>query len=715
MSENLNLSADAEYVPFSVHPRAIKELGERLVTDDFVAISELVKNSYDAMATEVIIRFGSSTTGNFIEVEDDGDGMSLEILKSVWTQLFTPYKKILKLQNRKRKRSLSGDKGIGRLSAARLGGELEVYTQTKNEDCYALLLDWSKFTSIDENDSIDDLVFDDFTVAIDRWPSTPFNKKHGTLIRISNLKKKDWLDDQDSVDQLKKELARIRPPLRKSDDFVIKLEHPLLNDGEVTNVASSYPKFLDYPHYFYKGKISKQGLEASISINKRYVQKSEKIEKEMSEMLEEDEQFICGDFEFEFRVWDLDANSVGDISDQFDLQKRQIREWIKLNRGVSLYRDEILVLPKTSGIDWLNLEQRRVSRIGDRISMNNIISFVDISSKGNPDLVDTADRETLERNSASDQFNSLLLEAISILEIIRKKYKATKEDAYSFRFLLENEQVEDSIQNIRHTLSTDGTTDSVLKLVDKLGVDLKKRDDLIKDRLGYYSRLASVGTIASYVVHEVRNSSVAIGACNRDGRNLLEACNSEKKGLVKKRLDTSDKALASLETLAHAILPLSGAKFQRKTNEFVSLHGIFASCLEANSKLISKREIQIVNETKNDEVGVSEGELFILLQNLLQNAIHWVSKKKSTDRIIKLGKLKRQKESLVFTFEDSGPGIDQEYSDVIFLPGVSARPDGTGMGLTVVAEICEKYRGHIEIVESSLGGAAFEITLPRKV
>ena len=43
-------------VPLRVHSRALAALGRDLVTDDVVAVMELVKNSYDALATSVDVR-----------------------------------------------------------------------------------------------------------------------------------------------------------------------------------------------------------------------------------------------------------------------------------------------------------------------------------------------------------------------------------------------------------------------------------------------------------------------------------------------------------------------------------------------------------------------------------------------------------------------------------------------------------------------------------
>ena len=58
--ENLEQTAQAEKIPFRLHPRVFAALGADLVTNDVVAIIELVKNSYDALATRVDVRFGES-------------------------------------------------------------------------------------------------------------------------------------------------------------------------------------------------------------------------------------------------------------------------------------------------------------------------------------------------------------------------------------------------------------------------------------------------------------------------------------------------------------------------------------------------------------------------------------------------------------------------------------------------------------------------------
>lgn len=115
---------DAAY--FSVDSRLLFQLGEKLVTDRAVALAELVKNSYDADATRVIVRMKNiKTKGGMIIVEDNGTGMTLGSFMEAWMRIAT----IDKEQNpvsSKYGRQKAGEKGIGRFACRRLSEILEL-------------------------------------------------------------------------------------------------------------------------------------------------------------------------------------------------------------------------------------------------------------------------------------------------------------------------------------------------------------------------------------------------------------------------------------------------------------------------------------------------------------------------------------------------------------------------------------------------------------
>lgn len=101
-------------VPMQFHPRAFSAFGSDLVTNDYVAINELIKNSYDAYAYKVKLTICENSEGQYsIEIIDDGLGMTQKIIEEAWAVIATPYKKKNPVVERDGKvRVVSGNKGL---------------------------------------------------------------------------------------------------------------------------------------------------------------------------------------------------------------------------------------------------------------------------------------------------------------------------------------------------------------------------------------------------------------------------------------------------------------------------------------------------------------------------------------------------------------------------------------------------------------------------
>ena len=111
-------------------------LGQDLITNEFIAVFELVKNSFDAHSKEVYIVFEELNTPNAkIKIIDTGKGMSRTDLINKW--LFVAYsakrdgtkdKKNDYRENLKSNRYYAGAKGVGRFSCDRLGKSLTLFS-----------------------------------------------------------------------------------------------------------------------------------------------------------------------------------------------------------------------------------------------------------------------------------------------------------------------------------------------------------------------------------------------------------------------------------------------------------------------------------------------------------------------------------------------------------------------------------------------------------
>jgi signal transduction histidine kinase len=207
-------------------------IGRELITDDFVAVFELVKNAFDAHARNVEIRFeGLRTDSPKLIIKDDGKGMTGEDIDDKW--LFVAYSAKTegiednpegkpkdyrdKISNQ---RIFAGAKGIGRFSCDRLGRYLNLYTRAQTTGLYEhLKIDWQDF----ELDSSREFV----NVSIERTRPTiiPYGITSGTILEISDLRE-EW--DRDRLKALRDSLRKLINPNQENDAhrFAVELVVP---------------------------------------------------------------------------------------------------------------------------------------------------------------------------------------------------------------------------------------------------------------------------------------------------------------------------------------------------------------------------------------------------------------------------------------------------------------------------------------------------------
>ena len=217
---------------------ALKNLiGKELITDDFIAVFELVKNSFDAHTAQVDIFFediyGDSPS---LVIWDDGKGMDEEDIVKKWLFVAHSAKKEGTEDYRDKirdKRIHAGAKGIGRFSCDRLGSNLTIYTKRKGRDSKInkLVVDWADF----EQDSQKEFV--DIKVKHGYVQEVPYeNFKHGTIIEITGLREK-W--DRKKLAKLKRSLEKLINPNQDNDTegFSIHLHahDELIDDADNKN------------------------------------------------------------------------------------------------------------------------------------------------------------------------------------------------------------------------------------------------------------------------------------------------------------------------------------------------------------------------------------------------------------------------------------------------------------------------------------------------
>ncbi len=182
-------------------------VGKDLITDKFVAIFELVKNSYDAGATQVTITFDKDK----ITILDDGHGMSKDDLVNKWLNLAYSEKKEGTLS--KKDRVYVGSKGIGRFSADRLGSKLKITTKVLEENHqHEVWVDWNRFDENLEN------LFEEISLDYNKNNLNASKGKTFTEIEIFDLHE-IW--SHDDISKVKESLRRLKNPFIDDDGFKI--------------------------------------------------------------------------------------------------------------------------------------------------------------------------------------------------------------------------------------------------------------------------------------------------------------------------------------------------------------------------------------------------------------------------------------------------------------------------------------------------------------
>ena len=690
-------------VPLRIHARAIAALGRDLVTDDVVAVMELVKNSYDAMATRVDVRIhpavGSTGDRGYIEVVDNGHGMDYDTIRDVWCVISTPNRAEYPVARSGRStRAVTGDKGLGRLAAARLGDDMIVRTKTTSGPTLEVSINWNDLFGVE--------TIEEVSVRVSRLPKDSFEGRQGTTIRMGSLRN-DWTLPK--IDDLEANLARLISPFGVGD-FAIHLEAPnRAGTGDVRKVR--VPDYMSRPKYQIAGKVDVEG-----AIHWRYDYQpiggtGGRKEDRVEERIEHNGlEWTCGPFDFEIRAWDLSAQDTRDIAEHYSEARSRIRGIIREHRGISLYRDEVLVLPKSERArDWLGLDLRRVSRVGRRLSTSQVVGYVRITRAANPDLKDTSDREGLADSPASAAFRSTLLRVAEILENERDADREGARKPRSAKDLFESITAATLVSQMEALREEGGNIEDAISLTRTFANKLERGRADIERRFGYYNRLAVVGTIALTIVHEIRNHTTVIG---HGLRKAAKAAKRIEDTVLGRAVDLADGSVVALERLADRFAPLARRGYRLGRRNSV-LEEAIARCCEILARELRSRLVSVEAPTQTQTcVRIDPSELDSVILNLMTNSLYWMSRRKGECRLRFRMETGPTVGRITISVDDTGPGINTRDRELVFRPGWTRKPKGIGMGLVVASELIEDRGGQMRaVIPGELGGATFEFDL----
>lgn len=715
-------------VPFQTYARIISILGDQLITDKWVGVIELVKNCYDADAENVAVRFmnfdnPSENAPATIEIEDDGEGMTLDTILNVWMKPATPNKLNRKKTKEKRYtnkgRVMLGDKGVGRFAVYKLGDFVELYTKSVGTEEVKLTLDFSEYADEEGSKTVyRDKYLEDILnkYEVFNQPTTIMNKKNqGTLIRITDVRN-NW--KRHDLDKLLKAFKRMQPPslpgLDVKKDFSVNL---FWDSVKYIDTGFSVEELLELAPFYFEGFVDKDGnLEAIYKHNtivtdikfnlfddqelmSKYDIKKMKLYKE-SFVTNKDtiRKPDIGSFIFFIYAFDLESPDL----------KKDEKELIK-DTSVYLYRDNVRVYPYGElGDDWLKLSKSRAEdRAGYYFSYRDLIGFVFITQQDNPKLRDAADREGLMNvDGAYDDFVALINTVLKIMKdkvaVDKNKYRMKREKL----MLSAKDQFKITYDKFCKKISSIEDKD-LLEKSKKLYDATNKFVESILEKMKITQELAGLGMAVEKSTHDTLVLIKQLVSNTEDIVRKLKENRITSEELKEFMLDI----IESLKFLYQELQTLQPIlRVARKVTKDVDVTEMVRRVARYYEREITRYSIDVKEPEDSIIVKTNTGLILQVLLNLMDNAVYWMSDKSVSIKQITIS-IDAEKKELIFA--DTGPGIDEDIADIVFTEFFTKKADGRGLGLYIVRELLDRIDAQIMVVtnerEKILSGANFKI------
>jgi signal transduction histidine kinase len=702
---------------FGIDARHIRQLGQELVGDRTTAVTELVKNAYDADATTVQLRFlRAGRKGGTLEVEDNGSGMSLEDVRRGWMRISTDAKNI-EQRSPRYGRTRAGRKGIGRFATETLGSRLRLRTTVAGEPT-ALSIDFDWQTDYPAGKDLGEIA-NTYRLELAE------EEEHGTILRVEGLYDA-W--GNDTRGRVRKAIRLLQPPFPPAEVQPArrKSRQHAVDPGFRVNVEVNgrldpltlhgYDDFLQAGTAKVHAKVTKGGrLVAHVTSARLSLDREEALPGRYPK---------AGEFSLDASYFIFLRGALGGVP------MKVAKEMANDFAGIRLYRDGLRVMPYGErDNDWLSLD-RLSSRRTKLIPVANLNWFgqVSISRESNDTLRDTASREGVVENEAFRQLKKAVQEALvwaatEVGKARERKVTTSKRPSTSRRTIVNRAH-----KTVERSVSEElpaNVKDQVLPVIQSAFAevseearesDRSERDEIqtLLDEVELLRVLASLGTSIAVFSHEVRSALTASSAA-------LRALAAGDRKASAENLERAHRAVEELQDLAGYIDAYISAS-QRRTREPQPMARLIEEFTENLSKNLA-RNIDFTTKVSPRSLRtapMARSELEAILINLLTNSVKAMDGEDHPERCISISAQGLNGE-VRLRFQDTGAGIDPKIRHEVFDPFVtdtrsqiSELGTGTGLGLKIVRDIVEENGGTVTISDPDTPfTTCMEIVLPR--
>lgn len=713
-------------IGFTIDAGLIQRLGYELVGRAETAVSELIKNSYDADTTIVDVDFiDSYQSGGTLIISDNGTGMTENQLINGFMRISST-DKIHNPTSEIFKRTKAGRKGIGRFATQRLGEQLTIITQTKEaEKAIKITIDWNKYTVDKDLTSI--------TFPIEEVEK---EKEEGTTLIINNLRD-GWTDG--AIKRVFRYVLDLFQPdylseRSKNNNFAIKDENAFkvnfnrILNGEKFQILNDQIDVFDKSLAVFEGYIDREH-NGIITIKSESLELDDILSIEFSEEEKKYKELFNVYFKIHYFIYNRPQYYRGKISST-DLKK--IQDLSQTASGVRLYRNGFRVLPYGEVTDdWTRVDRRWTSESGRTnvpLSNKSLFGFVEIADTEGKLFEETSSREGLIENEAfkqlSDFINKSLVKARDrIIEKITTFKEEKNTDDFTQSFVKQEQSNEDMLKTLKDLLSED--TETPKTTADKES-RRQKGEEIIEqitkqlEEAGMLRVLAGLGLTIGEFTHEITNfKSPVYGHIHKlYNQNLPHNSVEQVNGL--------EKIFNSLYSYTGYFSTTISQNINRAT-EPVDLLAVIDSFQQTIKNDLEKNNILFdVDEWDYDvkTIPMHRSEWSSILFNLYTNSKKAIKREKTNGKI--LVEVGVENDNTFIKFHDNGDGIPEENRHRIFnaffstsTPASFDAPRdeqmvGTGLGLKIVKDIVLSYKGTISLAEpNETYATCIKVEIPR--
>ncbi|GAA0759019.1 sensor histidine kinase [Clostridium sartagoforme] len=690
---------------FKTNAKVEKLVGRELITNSTIAIFELVKNSYDAGASEVEIKFVNfdhndgnrsklvSKEDSYIEIIDNGKGMTLKEIEDNWMELGTSYKeknKVEEIRIRKEqieiisKRHVNGEKGIGRFGVDKVGSVLVMESIDKNlQNKCIVKFNWDDFEDRDK--------------LIEEIPCTyeirnvESNESAGLKLKIMNLRDRWFLSD---IDKLRMSLKKFLSPIEiEQDEFRILFTYPKKENNIISNLTEQILNdSFEYLKTKIYAKIDKDG-------NMYYeIQDNGEIKISTEKNIYDKSPFG----EVEVTIYYLNKTDKGIFTRSMGLPTHEYG-------NIKIFRDNFRIMPYgESHNDWLEIDNKHSQGVFRTFGTRDLVGYILLShdeSKGNNILKEATDRVGLiEDVPEFSQLKELVWKIIGLLQsyIFDKLESESRETSEILRNESTNLKAETTnfIENFKKIINkvdiphTDKSeliaelkynSDKLMNNIEKVETASKEIDKKIK----IYSQITGAEGVLFNTMHKIKNKLAIIDA-------QLEDLDIDLK-ISKIEFNTKEIKIAfnTIQKMVDGSLKIIKAAKAKKSN--FNVKDLVDETIRNHASRLRQEGVVLNNVFQADNVeikGNKEALQINVFENLFDNSFKALSEIKDGEITIET---KINNGFVEIYFSDNGKGIPEDKIPFIFALWGS-NTDGSGIGLATARDAVKDHEGEIMCV-----------------